>query len=182
MRTLTNSPKNRVNWKRLSSLMTVIIWRTSWNVRQTPCVYRPGMPKSVIFLGVSAAVWLSAACCWKNRICCCWTNQPTTWMRNLLPGWNASCTTTRAPLWRSPTTVTSSIMSPAGSSNSTAVKVFRGKATTPAGWSRKMPVWRRKPLLKLPAVSLSRKSWSGSVRIRKAASPKARPVWPALRN
>ncbi len=47
---------------------------------------------------------------------------------------------------------------------------------------QKMPVWHRKRLLKQPAASLSRKSWSGSVRIRKAVSPKARPVWPALRN
>lgn len=46
-------------------------------------------------------------------------------------GWNASCTNSRAPWWRLPTTVTSSITLQAGSSNLTAVKVFRGKATTP---------------------------------------------------
>ncbi len=46
-------------------------------------------------------------------------------------GWNASCTTSKAPWWRLPTTVTSLITSPAGSSSLTAAKVFRGKATTP---------------------------------------------------
>ncbi len=60
------------------------------------------------------------------------------------PGWNASCTTSKAPWWRLPTTVTSSTTSPAGSSSLTAAKVFRGKATTPPGWSRKTSVWRRK--------------------------------------
>ncbi len=49
-------------------------------------------------------------------------------------------TTSKAPWWRLPTTVTSLITSPAGSSSLTAAKVFRGKATTPPGWSRKTSV------------------------------------------
>ncbi|MEX0633787.1 ATP-binding cassette domain-containing protein [Serratia ureilytica] len=50
-----------------------------------------------------------------NRTCCCWTNRPTTWTPSPWPGWNASCTTSKAPWWRSPTTVTSWITWPAGS-------------------------------------------------------------------
>lgn len=67
----------------------------------------------------------------ENRICCCSTNRPTTSTPSPSPGWNASCTTSKAPWWRLPTTVTSLITSPAGSSSLTAAKVFRGKATTP---------------------------------------------------
>lgn len=52
-------------------------------------------------------------------------------MPNLLRGWNVSCTTSKAPSWRLPTTVTSSITLPVGFWNLTAAKVFRGKATTP---------------------------------------------------
>ncbi|VEA34602.1 ABC transporter [Salmonella enterica subsp. enterica] len=65
-----------------------------------------------------------------------------------------SCTTSKARSWRLPTTVTSSITSPVGFWNLTAAKVFRGKATTPPGWSRKISVWRRKRLRK----QLARKS------------------------
>ena len=46
----------------------------------------------------------------------------------------------------------------AGSWSWTAVKAFRGKATTLPGWSRKISVWRRKLLRKRRVVSLSRKS------------------------
>lgn len=103
-------------------------------------------------------------------------------MPNLLRGWNVSCTTSKAPSWRLPTTVTSSITSPAGFWNLTAAKVFRGKATTPPGWSRKISVWRRKRLPKRRAVNPLRKSWSGCVRARKAVSRKVRRVWLALKN
>ncbi len=42
-------------------------------------------------------------------------DEPTaTWMPNPWPGWNASCTTSKAPLWRLFTTVTSSITLQAG--------------------------------------------------------------------
>ena len=98
------------------------------------------------------------------------------------PGWNASCTTSKAPLWRLLTTVTSSITLQAGSSNLTAVKVFRGKATTPPGWSRKISAWRRKLHKKRRVVSRSRKSWSGYVRELKAASRKVKHVWHALKS
>ncbi len=103
-------------------------------------------------------------------------------MPNLLRGWNVSCTTSKAPSWRLPTTVTSSITSPAGFWSLTAAKVFRGKATTPPGWSRKISVWRRKRLPKRRAVNPLRKSWSGCVRARKAVSRKVRRVWLALKN
>lgn len=73
----------------------------------------------------------------ESRTCCCSTNPPTTWMPSLLRGWNVSCTTSKAPSWRLPTTVTSSITLPVGFWNLTAAKVFRGKATTPPGWSRR---------------------------------------------
>ncbi len=99
----------------------------------------------------------------ENRICCCSTNRPTTSTPSPSPGWNASCTTSKAPWWRLPTTVTSLITSPAGSSSLTAAKVFRGKATTP-GWSRKTSVWRRKLLRKPHAANLSRKNSSGFAR------------------
>ena len=70
----------------------------------------------------------------------------------------------------------------AGSSNLTAVKVFRGKATTPPGWSRKISAWRRKLHKKRRVVSRSRKSWSGYVRELKAASRKVKHVWHALKS
>ncbi|XDK20359.1 energy-dependent translational throttle protein EttA [Kosakonia cowanii] len=47
--------------------------------------------------GGNAAASRCAVCCWKSRTCCCSTNQPTTWMPNPLPGWNASCTTSKVP-------------------------------------------------------------------------------------
>ncbi len=134
------------------------------------CVCRTGMPKSKNCPAASAVAWRCAVCCWKSRTCCCSTNPPTTWMPNLLRGWNVSCTTSKVPSWRLPTTVTSSITSPAGFWNLTAAKVFRGKATTPPGWSRKISVWRRKRLPKRRAVNPLRKSWSGCVRARKAVS------------
>ncbi len=101
------------------------------SARPTPCACRTGMRKSLIFPVVNAAASRCAVCCWKNRICCCSTNRPTTSTPSPSPGWNASCTTSKAPWWRLPTTVTSLITSPAGSSSLTAAKVFRGKATTP---------------------------------------------------
>ena len=64
----------------------------------------------------------------------------------------------------------------------TAVKVFRGKATTPPGWSRKISAWRRKLHKKRRVVSRSRKSWSGYVRELKAASRKVKHVWHALKS
>ena len=42
-----------------------------------------------------------------------------------------------APWSRSPMTATSSTTPPSGSSNSTAAAAFRGRATTPTGWSRR---------------------------------------------
>ena len=146
------------------------------------CVCRTGTRKSLTSPVVSVVAWRCAACCWKNQTCCCSTNRPTTWMPNPWPGWNASCTTSKAPLWRLLTTVTSSITLQAGSSNLTAVKVFRGKATTPPGWSRKISAWRRKLHKKRRVVSRSRKSWSGYVRELKAASRKVKHVWHALKS
>ena len=48
-----------------------------------------------------------------------------------------SCTTIPAPWWRSRMIATSSTTPPSGSSNSTAAAAFRGRATTPNGWSRR---------------------------------------------
>lgn len=78
--------------------------------------------------------------------------------------------------------LTSLITSPAGSSSLTAAKVFRGKATTPPGWSRKTSVWRRKLLRKPHAANLSRKNSSGFARARKAVSLRAKPAWRALKS
>ena len=64
----------------------------------------------------------------------------------------------------------------------TAAKVFRGKATTPPGWSRKTSVWRRKLLRKPHAANLSRKNSSGFARARKAVSLRAKPAWRALKS
>ena len=91
-------------------------------------------------------------------------------------------TNSRAPWLRLPTTVTSSITLQAGSSNLTAVKVFRGKVTTPPGWSRKINVWRRKLHKQLRVVSRLRKSWSGYVRGLKAVSRKVKHVWRVLKS
>jgi hypothetical protein len=57
----------------------------------------------------------------------------------------------RAPWWPSPTTATSSTTPPSGFSNSTAATASPGRATTPAGWSRRKPAWSRKPSRKAPA-------------------------------
>ena len=88
------------------------------------------MRKSLIFPVVNAAASRCAVCCWKTGYAAARrTDQPP--RRRVRRGWNASCTTSKAPWWRLPTTVTSLITSPAGSSSLTAAKVFRGKATTP---------------------------------------------------
>ena len=91
------------------------------------CACRTGMRKSPTCPAVSAAASRCAACCWKNQTCCCSTNRLTTWMQSPSRGWNASCTISKAPSWRLPTTATSSITSPAGSPSLTAAKVFRGE-------------------------------------------------------
>lgn len=67
-------------------------------------------------------------------------------------------------------------------SNLTAVKVFRGKVTTPPGWSRKISAWRRKLHKKRRVVSRLRKSWNGYVKVLKAVSRKVKHVWRALKN
>ena len=66
-------------------------------------------------------------------------------------GWNNSWCASRAPWWPSPTTVTSSTTPPNGFLNSTAATASPGKATIPAGSSRKKPAWSRNPSRKAPA-------------------------------
>ena len=61
--------------------------------------------------------------------------------RERASGWSASCRTTAAPSWRSPTTATSSTTSPSGSSSSTAAAASRSRATTRRGWSRSRSAW-----------------------------------------
>ena len=102
---------------------------------------------------------------------------PNPWL-----GWSASCMITKAQWSPSPMTVTSLITLRVGFWNLTVVRVFHGKVTTPHGWSKKMPVWRWKPLLKPHVVNLLRKSWSGFVRIRKAVRQKVKLVWLALKS
>ncbi len=80
--------------------------------------------------------------------------------------------TSKAPLWRLLTTVTSSITLQAGSSNWQGA--LRGKATTPPGWSRKISTTPGSFHKKRRVVSRSRKSWSGYVRELKAASRKVK--------
>ena len=76
--------------------------------------------------------------------CCCSTSPPTTSTPSRWPGSSASCTTTRARSWPSPTTATSSTTWPAGSSSSTAAGASRSRATTRAGSSRSRPGSRRR--------------------------------------
>lgn len=47
---------------------------------------------------------------------------------------------------------------------------------------QKMPVWRKKPLLKPHVANPLRKSWNGFVRILKAVRRRVKLVWPALKN
>ena len=57
------------------------------------------------------------------------------------------------------------------------------KGNYSSGWSRKISVWRRKPLRKRRAVKSIEKSWSGYARARKAVRGlRARPVWRALKS
>ena len=59
-----------------------------------------------------------------------------------------------APWSLSPTTATFSTTPPNGFSNSTAAKASPGRATTPSGWNRRKPVWRRKRSRKQPTARL----------------------------
>ena len=47
------------------------------------------------FPEVNAAVWLSAACCFRIPMCCCSTSRPTTWTQSLSTGWNSTCNNIR---------------------------------------------------------------------------------------
>ncbi len=78
-------------------------------------------------------------------------------------------------------TVTSSITLRAGSSNLTAVKVFRGKVTTPR-LEQKDQRLAQEASQKRRVVSRSRKSWSGYVRGTKGRQSKVKHVWRALKN
>ena len=59
-----------------------------------------------------SAAWRCAGCCSRTPICCCSTSPPTTSTPSRCSGSSASCRSTTARSWRSPTTATSSTTSP----------------------------------------------------------------------
>ncbi len=143
-----------------------------------------GTRKSLTSPVVSVVAWRCAACFWKNQTCCCSTNRPTTWMPNPWPGWNASCTTSKAPLWRLLTTVTSSITLQAGS-----LELDRGEGIP---WEGNYSSWLERKNQRLaqeesfPQEAARRKSIEKELewvrRELKAASRKVKHVWHALKS
>ncbi len=86
--------------------------------------------------GGERLAWRCAACCWKNQTCCCSTNdQP--------PGCRIRGVAGTLPARLRGTVVAIThdryfLDNVAGwTSNWTAVKVFRGKVTTPPGWAER---------------------------------------------
>ena len=68
------------------------------------CAVPPEMPRWRRFRAARRGAWRSAGCCSRGPTCCCWTSPPTTSTPNRWPGSSASCSNTRAPWSRSPTT------------------------------------------------------------------------------
>ena len=151
----------------------------------TPCVCRRLKPPPPRCPAASAAAWPCARYCCKGPTCCCWTSQPITSTLNRSPGWNATCKNIRGPWWPSRTTATSLIMSPGGSWNSTTVRAFPGKATTPRGSIKSSRDWPRRRSRSRPGARHWPASWNGHAWRRGHAWPKARPdststkSWPA---
>ncbi len=126
----------------------------------------PATRRSPTSRAASAAVWPWPACCSPSPTCSCSTSPPTTSTPSRWPGSSATCATTRARSWRSPTIATSSTTSPAGSSSSTAAGGSPTRATTPAGSSRSASASSRRPGRRARASARSTRSSSGSASTR----------------
>ena len=87
-----------------------------------------------------------------------------------------TCASTPAPSSPSRTTATSSTTSPSGSWSWTAATASRGRATTPRGWTRSRPGWRRRRNRSRQVARRWPASWSGRRWRRARAWPRARPV------
>ncbi len=136
---------SRPSWRPSCRRPTVTTWSASWKSPPMPCACRRGTPRSSTSPAERSVAWRCVVCCCRLPTCCCWTNRPTTWTPTRSPGWSGSSMTSRAPWWPSPTTATSSTMSPAGFSSSTAAPASRTRVTTPAGWKPSPSVWPRSP-------------------------------------
>ncbi len=121
-------------------------------------------------------------CCCPSPTCCCSTNPPTISTPNRSPGWNASCRNIPAPWSPSPTTATSSTMSPAGFWNWIAATAFPGKATTPPGWNRRSKrLAHGRKAGSLAAEAPSRPNWNGCAPTPKGRHAKSKARLAALR-
>ena len=127
------------------------------------------------FRVVNAAGPLCAGCCCPSRTFCCWTSRPTTSM--LKPSGGSSGTWPTTPGWwsPSPTTATSSMRWPSGSSNLTAGRATRSTGTTRDGWSRSKNACAKKSVKSPLSNASSKKRPTGSSSLRKAGAPKPRP-------
>ena len=86
---------------------------------------------------VSGAASPCAASSCPSPICSSSMSRPTISMPSRWRGWSATCPSTPAPWWPSPTIATSSTMWPSGSSSSTGAGVSPSRATTARGWEQK---------------------------------------------
>ena len=102
-----------------------------------------------------------ARSCSNGPTSCCSTSRPTTSTPKASPGWNGPCRSTKGPSCSSPTTATSSITSPSGSSSSTAERAFRGRATTRRGSNKNRHGWPSRKSRKARGGSSSPASSSG---------------------
>ncbi len=132
---LTSWPLNKAVWKRYSGSRRSQPERSAGAC--SGCARLPDWDAKIANLsGGERRRVRCAACCWKNQTCCCSTNRPTPGCRiRGLAG------TLPARLRRHVVAITHDryfLDNVAGwILDWTAVKVYRGKATTPPGWSRR---------------------------------------------